>query len=83
MDAATLLGIIEATPAAVSGLVWVPTVLRGVADLDGARAALLRLDRAGAIELRPEGGLGRLSRADAALCPAAWDGTPLSWIRLA
>jgi len=42
--------------------------------------SIMAADLAGAIELRPESGMGRLSCADRSLCPepAGW---PLSWVR--
>lgn len=36
----------------------------------------------GRLELRPEGGIGRLSEEDRALCPIGAGGLPLSWVSL-
>ncbi len=68
-----------------SGLASVPMVsrrLRPQASSEDVRAALLEAHEAGEVELRPEGGLGRLSDADAALCPRGANDLPLSWVRL-
>lgn len=46
------------------------------------KAELLEAYQNGLVELRPEGGIGRLSIEDAALCPTGAGGIPLSWIRL-
>jgi hypothetical protein len=68
------------------GLAFVPTVVQQLLDggwtLDDARAGLLAASKAGEVELRPESGMGRLTRAQVLLCPAGFDGTPLSWVRL-
>ena len=65
-------------------LVFVPDLVRTLAPAYDARAihgALLAATAAGEIELRPESGLDTLSPGDAALCPRAPDGSPLSYIR--
>ncbi len=83
-DRLTVLAAILATAERdVTGMAWTATVSRA-AGLPGPLvvAILLAMGRAEIIELRPESGMGRLSKADAALCPTAYDGTPLSWIRL-
>jgi hypothetical protein len=66
-------------------LAFVPAVVRAVAsesDTESARVAVLEANRVGWIELRPESGLGRLSRDDEALCLPGPQGMILSWIRL-
>ena len=50
-------------------------------DVD-LKALLLSAHRRGEVELRPEGGIARLSSADASLCPQGAGGLPLSWARL-
>lgn len=78
MAAVKTLAAIETLEPNSIGLIWTPDACRAGATVAGLRA----LSQGGVIELRPESGLGRLSRDDASLCPTAWDGTPLSWIRL-
>jgi hypothetical protein len=68
-----------------TGLVSVPALSRHLAGtLSSAEVkdALLSAFRRGELELRPEGGLGRLSDADRELCPAGAGGLPLSSARL-
>ena len=62
-----------------SGLAFVPDcVAAGI-----TAAELLRLARDGAVELRPESGLGRLSAAERDACPRGYEGCVLSWARVA
>lgn len=79
-----LLGAFAEAPAP-TGLIRVPTVI-GTLETQYARAALLQaldtLARRGALELRPESGLDRVSDEDRARCLPAIDGTPLSYARL-
>lgn len=89
---ADVLSSIEASVAesghpASETLVHVPALIRMVVEETGAdgadvRLALLDLARAAAIELRPESGVGLLSKADAKLCPKGIRGDPLSYLRL-
>lgn len=68
-----------------SGLARVAEVSRRVHNrFDTKRVTTELLEKAaqGIIELRPEGGLGRLSAEDAALCPRGAGGLPLSWVRM-
>lgn len=60
-----------------TGLAFVPDVVAAV-----GRDALLAAASAELVELRPEGGLARLTPAERAACPAMRDGTPLSWCRI-
>jgi hypothetical protein len=60
-----------------TGLAFVPEVIALV-----GKDALLQAAKAELVELRPEGGLGRLSVAERDACPAMRDGTPLSWCRI-
>ncbi len=67
-----------------AGLSFVPKVVALLApDLDGdaAKAALLEAASRGLLELRPEGGLGRLSESERRACPEGPQGTRLSWAR--
>lgn len=67
------------------GLVFVPDLqrqLRGRVAPAAVISALLEADRAGAVELRPESGVGLLASADAAMCPTLPDGTVLSYARI-
>lgn len=70
------------------GLAFVPDVVRAMMSppysLSKARAwKLLEVyTQEGELEMRPEGGLGRLSKADIALCPPGPQGTVLSQMRV-
>lgn len=70
-----------------TGLAGVPDVIRDLIDLRGKnvahwRAVLLRLARAGQIELRPENSMSHVKREDRALLIPGPQGTFLSRIRL-
>jgi hypothetical protein len=65
-----------------SGLASVPEVSRQMPAGSDTKKLLLEAYREGWLELRPEGGMNRLSDADAALCPVGAGGIPLSWCRL-
>ena len=66
------------------GLSYVPDTVRALSKhgISAVQAAILDAARAGRIELRPEGGLNRLSREDLALCPSGLQDTKLSWARI-
>jgi hypothetical protein len=62
----------------------VPAIVRRLSaamPLPDALELLMRAARRELIELRPEGGLGRLSEEELALCPPGPAGTRLSWAR--
>jgi hypothetical protein len=66
------------------GLSFVPRIVALLApdlDRDAAKLALLEAASRGLLELRPEGGLGRLSEAELFSCPEGPQGTRLSWAR--
>jgi hypothetical protein len=68
-----------------TALASVPAVsrkLRASATSAEVIQALLDGFKTGRVELRPEGGIGRLSLEDVALCPKGVGGVPLSWVRL-
>lgn len=79
--------VLDAVDAAYNeqlGLAFVPNVLKRLSfemDLTAAQAALLSVAQLGLVELRPEGGLGRLSDAELLVCPPGPEGTRLSWAR--
>jgi hypothetical protein len=80
----SILAAVDAANDARSGLSFVPDVVKRldpVLDAASARRALLAAASSGLLELRPEGGLHRLSEADLALCPPGPQGTRLSWAR--
>lgn len=79
LDAATA----ELARSNVAPLVLVPAVVRASKlTTERAHAALLEAVRRGALELRPESGMGRLSKADAALCLPGPEGSTLSVLRV-
>lgn len=68
-----------------SRLASIPQVSRRLRELATAEAvaeALLAEYGQGRLELRPEGGIGRLSEEERALCPIGAGGIPLSWVSL-
>lgn len=68
-----------------SGLASIPQVSRRLRERATAQAvieALLTGHGRGRLELRPEGGMGRLSEEERALCPTGAGGIPLSWVSL-
>ena len=80
----SLLSAVDATRDAQTGLSFVPSIvarLRPSFNSDVAREALLSAARSGLLELRPEGGINRLSVEELALCPPGPQGTRLSWAR--
>jgi hypothetical protein len=67
-----------------TGLSFIPKViaqLSNTMDTTTATRALLQAAEHDLLELRPEGGLARLSQAELALCPPGPQGTRLSWAR--
>jgi hypothetical protein len=79
-----LLAVIDAVQDERTGLSFVPAVVRRLNRAMAVSAAhdlLLTAARREVIELRPEGGLGRLSSEELALCPPGPAGTRLSWAR--
>lgn len=79
-----ILRAVESARDATLGLSFVPKVVALLApdlDRDAAKAALLEAASRGLLELRPEGGLGRLSEAERLACPEGPQGTRLSWAR--
>lgn len=68
-----------------SRLASIPQVslrLRERATAQAVKDALLAEHRRGRVQLRPEGGIGRLSEEERALCPTGAGGVPLSWVSL-
>jgi hypothetical protein len=66
------------------GLSFVPKVMELLAPAlapEAAKKALLEAASRGLLELRPEGGLDRLSDDERAACPKGPQGTLLSWAR--
>ena len=79
-----LLAALDATKDERTGLSFVPRVVaRLLPDMTvaGAQDVLLTAARRELIELRPEGGLGRLTPEELRLCPPGPGGTRLSWAR--
>ena len=80
----SVLSAVEATRDAQTGLSFVPSIvarLRPGLTSDAARDALLKAASGGFLELRPEGGINRLSAEELTLCPPGPQGTRLSWAR--
>jgi hypothetical protein len=81
---AALLAALDAVRDVGSGMSFVPAVVRRLSaamPVSEALELLMRAARRELIELRPEGGLGRLSGEELALCPPGPAGTRLSWAR--
>jgi hypothetical protein len=79
-----ILAAVDATRDARSGLSFVPDIAKWIGttmNAASARDALMLAASRGLLELRPEGGLNRLSEAELALCPPGPQGTRLSWVR--
>jgi hypothetical protein len=80
----SLMSAVDATRDAQTGLSFVPSIvlrLRPSFSSDAAREALLKAAHSGLLELRPEGGINRLSPEELSLCPPGPQGTRLSWAR--
>lgn len=79
-----LLDALDATRDVQTGLSFVPRVVERLLpriSLAVAHEMLLQAARDERIELRPEGGLARLTSAELELCPAGPGGMRLSWAR--
>jgi hypothetical protein len=79
-----LLSTLEETRDPQTGLSFVPAIVARLEPEIGAeavRALLVSAATNGVIELRPEGGIGRLSEQELAVCPPGPQGTRLSWAR--
>ena len=79
-----LLSAVDATRDQQTGLSFVPAIvarLRPDLDPETAQAQLLAAANSGLLELRPEGGINRLSAEELSLCPPGPQGTRLSWAR--
>lgn len=81
---ARVLAAIERIADARSHMAHVPDLVRELPDLVPAvlHRALLALDRAGRIELRPWSGARALPESERAWCPPMEDGTPLAMLRV-
>lgn len=80
----SLLHALDATRDERTGLSFVPRVVERLlpsVSLAVAHQMLLQAARDERIELRPEGGLARLTSAELGLCPAGPGGMRLSWAR--
>lgn len=81
---AELLIALDAVRDTRNGMSFVPAVVQRLSaamPVAEALELLLRAARRELIELRPEGGLGRLSEEELSLCPPGPAGTRLSWAR--
>jgi hypothetical protein len=79
-----LLSAVDATRDSRTGLSFVPTIvkqLRPELDAKAAAAMLVAAAGEGLLELRPEGGINRLSEEELSMCPPGPQGTRLSWVR--
>jgi hypothetical protein len=79
-----LLSALDAVRDARSGMSFVPALVRRLSaamPVPEAIELLMGAARRELIELRPEGGFGRLSDEELALCPPGPAGTRLSWAR--
>lgn len=81
---AALLSAVDSTRDVRSGLSFVPAIVGRLAPQIATPRAIELLMSAAArelLELRPEGGIGRLSEAELSVCPPGPHGTKLSWVR--
>lgn len=79
-----LLEAVDSTRDVRTGLSFVPSVVGRLAPALSTRAAvklLLTAAERELLELRPEGGIGRLSEAELSVCPPGPHDTRLSWAR--
>lgn len=79
-----LLSAVDETRDPRTGLSFVPAIfatLRPQLGPEAVRTVLLAAAMDGLLELRPEGGINRLSEAELAVCPEGPQGTRLSWAR--
>jgi len=79
-----LLAALDATRDERTGMSFVPKVVARLLpsmSVAGAQDVLLSAARRELTELRPEGGLGRLTPEELQLCPPGPGGTRLSWAR--
>lgn len=86
LDLSQLLLAVEQERDPALGMSFVPAVIHALGPgvvVSEALALLLSAARDGMIELRPEGGLDRLTPEESALCPPGPHGTKLSWARRA
>lgn len=83
-DLESVLQTVDSVRDSKTGLSFIPHVVAQLSKTMSEKAATEALLKAAAtdlLELRPEGGLARLSQAELALCPAGPQGTRLSWAR--
>jgi hypothetical protein len=81
---ARVLSAVAATRDSQTGLSFVPAIvteLRPELTAQAATAILVAAAADGLLELRPEGGINRLSEEELAMCPPGPQGTRLSWAR--
>lgn len=79
-----LLSVVEATRDPQTGLSFVPAIVATLRPQLGAETTtdvLLAAAMDGLLELRPEGGINRLSEQELSVCPEGPQGTRLSWVR--
>jgi len=79
-----LLAAVDFTRNERTGLSFVPAVVERLApsvDTSAAVKLLLSAAEQELLELRPEGGIGRLSETELSVCPVGPHGTRLSWAR--
>jgi hypothetical protein len=79
-----LLEAVDSTRDVRTGLSFVPAVVGRLApaiETSAAVALLLRAAERELLELRPEGGIGRLTEAELSVCPPGPHNTRLSWVR--
>jgi hypothetical protein len=64
------------------GLAFTPDVVRDLPRPAETKVVLLELARAGKVELRPDGGLGRFKAGELESAPDGPLGSKLMWVRL-
>jgi hypothetical protein len=83
-DLNRLLSVVDETRDSRTGLSFVPAIvakLQAQLGFDVTKKTLLAAAMDGVLELRPEGGIHRLSAEELAVCPEGPQGTRLSWAR--
>jgi hypothetical protein len=80
-----MLSVVRQLEDRILAMTSVPKVVRHLAKrmtVGAVHRVLLEQARAGIFELRPESGMGRLTREELGMCIPGPEGSHLSWIRV-